>query len=102
MHSLREKHVAAVSAVVSEMPAPWSLERHEGCDGDLTLVLMPHDANAANLVVTRTAGGFHLDADRAHDYQAMGRFNTLAELVATIREMISSPVLTSDIVLANR
>ena len=85
LHSLREKHVTVLAKTMSQLPGTWSLERHEGCDGDLTLMLMPQQANRANLVVSREADGFHLIANQDDDYRELGRFGAIDELVATLR-----------------
>ena len=67
------------------MPGTWSLERHEGCDGDLTLMLMPQQADRANLVVRREADGYHLTANQDDNYRELGCFGALDELLATVR-----------------
>ena len=85
LHSLREKHVRTLARTLTLLPGTWSLERHEGCDGDLTLMLMPHQADRANLVVSREADGFHLTANHGDDYRELGCFSALDELVVTVR-----------------
>ena len=85
LHSLREKHVTVLAKTMSQLPGTWSLERHEGCDGDLTLMLMPQQPDRANLVVSREADGFHLIANQEDDCRELGCFGALDELVATLR-----------------
>ena len=85
LHSLREKHVTVLARTMSQLPGSWSLERHESYDGDLTLMLMPQQADRANLVVSREADGFHLIANHDDDCRELGCFGALDELVATVR-----------------
>ncbi len=85
LHSLREKHVRILARVLSQLPGTWSLERHESYDGDLTLMLMPQQADRANLVVSREADGFHLITNQDDDYRKLGCFGTMDELLATVR-----------------
>ena len=85
MHSLREKHVRTLAGALTQLPGIWSLERHEGCDGDLTLMLMPRQADRANLVVSREADGFHLTANQDDDYRDLGCFGALDDLLAMVR-----------------
>ena len=85
MHSLREKHVLTLAKALSRLPGTWSLERHEGYDGDLTLMLMPQQQESENLVVSREADGFHLIANQEDDYRSLGCFGAMDELVATMR-----------------
>lgn len=85
MHSLREKHVKTLAMALSRLPGTWSLECHEGYDGDLTLMLMPQHQERENLVVSREADGFHLIANQDDDYRQLGCFGAMDELVATMQ-----------------
>ncbi len=92
MHSLREKHVKVLVNVLSQLPDIWSLERHEGYDGDLSLMLTSEHQEDDNFFVGRRASGFHLIANRDDDCRELGCFDTVDELVAT---MWSSAVATT-------
>ncbi len=85
LHSLREKHVTVLARTMSQLPGRWSLERHESYDGDLTLMLMPQQADPTNLVVSREADGFHLIANQDDDYRELGCFSAIDELVTTVQ-----------------
>ena len=86
MHSLREKHVKVLAVALSQLPETWSMERHEGYDGDLTLMLMSQHQERENLVVSHQADGFHLMANQEDHCWKLGCFGALDELVATVQE----------------
>ena len=92
LYSLREKHVRMLAGTLTQLPGTWSLERHEGCDGDFTLMLMPQQADRANLVVSRDEDGFHLTANQDDDYRELGCFSALDELVATMRANVRAAI----------
>ena len=96
LHSLREKHVRTLAGTLTQLPGIWSLERHEGCDGDLTLMLMPRQADRANLVVSLEADGFHLTANQDDDYRDLGCFGALDELLAMVQANVRGGRLGPD------
>jgi hypothetical protein len=67
--------------------ASWSLDRHEGYDGDLTLVLSSRDS-AASLVFSRSSAGFHAAIMEADAYRALGCYASLDALIAAACEIL--------------
>jgi hypothetical protein len=90
IHSLREKDVAVFGTMMSRWPKTWSMDRHEGYEGYLTVILTPRDGSSANYVVSRTVDGWHLSANHDDDYQTLGCFGSLEELVAVMWASIAS------------
>jgi hypothetical protein len=88
MYSLHEKHVAVLTAALTRLPETWSLERHEGYDGDLTLLLMPQHEETEKLFVNRSADGFHLIANHEDEFRELGCFDAMDDLVACMRKNI--------------
>ena len=87
MHSLTRTHCAYLAKASVELPGTWPVETHEGYDGDLTLLLLPTGDDAAALVVSRTAGGFHLHANRGDDIRKVGSFVSIESLWEAVRGM---------------
>jgi hypothetical protein len=88
MHSLREAHAAALALAVSACPGTWTLDRHEGYDGDLTVLLTPADAASPILVVSHAADGFHLSGNRDDACERLGCFGSLDSLLAAVRSVV--------------
>ncbi len=84
LHSLREKHVQTLARTLSQLPGIWSLERQEGYDGDLTVMLMPQRPEGESFIISRKADGFHLGASQEDDYRELGCFAGIDELVAVM------------------
>jgi hypothetical protein len=80
MHSLTEKHVAALSGLAWA----WSLDRHQGYDGDLTSLLGPPGDTGSGFVISRKATLFHLAATTGDAYRQVGAFASLADLLRAV------------------
>ena len=91
--SLREGHVLELSRITAREQGRWKLERHEGYDGDLTVLITSAEPQAGegcpSLVVHRTQAGFHLAVSRDDDYAKLGCFTSMEELVAKLWEAMS-------------
>jgi hypothetical protein len=84
LHSLREADVDALRQGFAESQEPWSLDRHESYDGDLSVMLTPPGDAAATLVVSRDEDGFHLAASRGDEYQSLGSFGSVTSVVSAV------------------
>ncbi len=87
MDSLREHHVAALARAFRPWAGSWSLDRHEGYDGDLTLILSSRDG-AASLVFSRSSAGFHAAIMEGDAYRTLGCFASLAALITAACETL--------------
>ena len=94
MNSLTLMHRVFLSKVLVELLGKWSMETHEGYDGDLTLLLLSPCDSAAILVVSRTSGGFHLHANQSDEIQKIGTFVSIESLWEAVRGM--APVAPVD------
>ncbi len=84
---LSEAHASRIAAALPGFIGTWSLDRHESCDGDL-LLLVSHDrAEAATFIVDATADGFNLSVLRADILTPCGRYDTLEDLIAVMRDL---------------
>jgi hypothetical protein len=92
LYSLRPGHLGVLSHLVSRIPGAWSLDRHEGCDGDLTVIVSAQDPNSAIFVISRTKEGFHLGLNEQDEYEKLGSFSSLDELVSEIEARIARPI----------
>ena len=59
LHSLAPAQADQIVASLSSLAAIWGIERHESCDGRLSLVLM-HDSEDTTLLVDRDVSGIRV------------------------------------------
>ena len=83
-YSLCETDVVAFQQGFAETQMPWSLDRHESYDGDLTVMLTPPGEAEATLVMSRDAGGFHLAVSQGDEFQDLGIFDSISSIVSTL------------------
>jgi len=81
IHSLREADVATLSQALIGNSISWTLDRHEGYDGDLIVLLTQAHGGDADLVISRSAAGFQLGATSGDAYRRIGVFSSLAGLL---------------------
>ena len=83
-YSLCETDVVDFQQGFAESQTPWSLDRHESYDGDLTIMLTPPGEAEATLVMSRDAGGFHLAASQGDELQDLGVFESISSIVSSL------------------
>ena len=88
--SLTERQAAAITAVVLNGSADWVLDRHEGWDGHLMLLITPAEGSddAPTYTVDRDAAGLHLRVLEHEIYRALGTFSALEDLVAALQRIV--------------
>ena len=60
IHSLSEVQASSIGTALLGLAPAWSIDRHESCDGHLSL-LVSHTARDATLVVSRDAHGIQIN-----------------------------------------
>jgi hypothetical protein len=85
IHSLLERHVSVLACELLPLQSTWSLVRHEGYDGNLTVLIASDGDVEPSLVFSRSAAGFHLGVLHADNYQEVGCYSTIEALVAAAR-----------------
>ena len=89
LHSLTSAQVASVAATLGRMPTPWSLDEHEGYDGDLTLILTPSEHQARlSFALWRTHAGFHLCTMRDDEHVTSIILASVEQAVAELARSI--------------
>ena len=91
--SLTSAQAAQVVAGLSSLAGTWNIERHESCDGHLSL-LVSHTACEATILVDRDHAGIHVSlvlADTIHTSEH--RHPTTGEAVFAIKTLAASPTL---------
>jgi hypothetical protein len=91
IHGLREADVAALTQAVAALDGSWSVERHEGYDGDLTVLIMPRDESRETFVVSRNADGVSLATNVGDDYRTIGIFASIGDVMQVVRSRHPAP-----------
>jgi hypothetical protein len=100
IHSLRQADIEVVAVELHRLSNGWGMDRHDDCDGDVMLLLTPHEAeiSAAAFVLTRTASGIQLARAEGEDYEFIDSFVTVAaaiqRLFSAIADSAERPSIT--------
>ena len=91
LSSLSEAQVSLLKAALSGLAGTWCLERHESCEGALSLLLMPADGDdeAAHFTVDQDGAGLNLGVLRSDELTSHGRYHSMEELLPALRQLIS-------------
>ena len=93
LHSLTPAQVDQIVAGLSGLAGTWSIERHESCDGHLSL-LVGHVTCDATILVDSDHAGINVSlllGDSLHT--SAYRFATAADTVGAIRTMAATPAV---------
>jgi hypothetical protein len=85
LHRLRDVQVSLLAQTIAGFAGTWTLERHEGYDGDLTVLLVSARRDDATYVISRSAHGFHLGANLGDEFRPIGVFVSPGELMSKLR-----------------
>ena len=91
--SLTSAQANQIVAGLSSLAGTWGIERHEGCDGHLSL-LVTHAAPDPPLLVERDTRGIRISlvlGDTVHP--GTHRYSSTSNAVAAIKEMAASPTI---------
>ena len=93
LRSLTSAQAGQIVAGLSSLAGSWDIARHEGCDGQLCL-LLGHTGHDTTLVVDRDQKGIHVSLMLGDQvYPSEHRYGTISDTVAAIRAMAVSPTL---------
>ena len=90
LHSLTPAHVDQIVAGLSSLAPAWSIERHESCDGHLSL-LVGHAACDASILIDRDHAGINVSLmldDKLHT--SRHRFAIIGD---AIKAMAATPTI---------
>ena len=91
LSSLSEAQADLLDAALPSLAGSWCVERHESCEGNLLLLLMPvgGDDATANLTVDQDAAGLNLGVLRGDEPSFQGRYDTMEALIPALRRLAS-------------
>ena len=92
LNSLTSAQADQIIAGLSNLAHAWDIERHESCDGLLSLVLT-HARHDTTIIVDRDLAGIHVSlmlGDQIHLSQQ--RYATNGNAVAAIKAIAAAPV----------
>ena len=93
--SLTPTQADQIVAGLSSLAQAWGIERHESCNGHLSLVI-GNTASDATVIVDRDQAGIHVGlllGDEFHPSQH--RYATTGDAVAAIKAIAAAPVVES-------
>ena len=93
LSSLTSGQADQIVAGLSSLAQAWDIERHESCDGYLSL-LVGHADRDATIVVDRDQNGIHVSlliGDQLHTSQH--RYATTGDTVAAIKALAATPAV---------
>lgn len=87
---LSARDLAEVEAGLHQLPAGWDAVPCEGCEGDLSVLLMAEDDPAApTYVVHREGALIRLDVVRDDAYDRVGAYAAIAPLLRSLAGVLS-------------
>ena len=91
LSSLSEAQVGLLEVALPGLAGTWCLERHESCEGRLSVLLMPADGDdqAAHFTVDQDGAGLNLGVLRGDEFTALGRYDSMEELLPALRQLVS-------------
>ena len=91
LSSLSEAQVGLLEAALPSLAGTWCLERHESCEGSLSLLLMPADGDdeAAHFTVDQDAAGLNLGVLHGDEFTSHGRYDSMEALIIALRHLAS-------------
>ena len=96
LRSLTSAQADQIVAGLSSFVGTWDIARHEGCDGQLSLLLAHTGHEDTTLVVDHDRHGIHVSlmlGDQVHTSEH--RYPTTSDAVTAIKAIAASPTLES-------
>ena len=93
LNSLTLVQADQIVAGLSSLAQAWDIERHESCDGVLSLVIS-HTACDATIIVDRDQDGIHVSLLLADQFlTSQHRYATTSHAVAAIKAIAAAPTV---------
>ena len=91
LSSLSEAQADLLEAVLPNLAGSWCVERHESCEGNLLLLIMPvgGDDTTVNFTVDQDAAGLNLGVLRGDEPTFQNRYDTMEALIPALRRLAS-------------
>ena len=90
LHSLRDGQVASILGGLMSLRSEWCIERHESCDGHLSIMFV-HLIRDTTIVVDRDASGILLNVMLDDELQASPRrCSSIIEVVDALKIIAGS------------
>ena len=86
LRSLREGHFLVAEMQADKLVGDWSIEKHRDYDGDLSIVILPQedDAASAAFCIHRDRMGIHLKACRCDKMEKLGTFDSVTDAMQCV------------------
>ena len=94
LHSLCETQATSIVTGLGSFAGTWDIERHESCDGHLSLVLT-HTICDTAIIVGRDAKGIHVSlmlGDKLHT--TLERHTSTANVVTVLKDLAGKTVVS--------
>ncbi len=93
LYSLTSAHVDQIVAGLSSLAPAWSIERHESCDGYLSL-LVGHAACDATILIDRDHTGISVSLMLGNKLHTSNyRYATTGDTVSAIKAITATPAI---------
>ena len=94
LNSLTSAQADQIVAGLSSLVHAWDIERHESCDGHLSL-LVSHTANDVTIIVDRDQIGMRVSTMVDDVLQILpGRHDSTAGIVATLKQIAGKNIVS--------
>ena len=93
LHSLYETQATSIVTGLGSLAGAWDIERHESCDGYLSLVLT-HTACDSAIIVGRDSAGIHVSLMLGDELHATPeRHTSTADVVTVLKDLAGKTVI---------
>ena len=91
LSSLSEAQASLLEAALPGLAGTWCLERHESCEGSLSLLLMLAGGNdeSAHFTIDQDVAGLNLGMLRGDEFTSCGRYDGMEALIPALRHLAS-------------
>ena len=96
LSSLSEAQADLLEAALPSLAGSWCVERHESCEGNLLLLLMPAggDDTTTNFTIDQDAAGLNLGVLRGDEHSFQSRHDTMEALIPAMRHLASLEIVS--------
>ena len=95
LHSLCETQATSIVNGLGSLAGTWEIERHESCDGHLSLVLT-HTACDTTIIVGRDSAGIHVSLMLGDELHAIPeRHTSTANVIIALKDLAGKNVIAT-------